>query len=872
MEKQKLLTCPIRGQLTAATLAKDGMTTTEEARRIDFLKFLLKRRYPKNQISVETVILKNLGESGRNKLRADVIVYDESVHTIATLSSEEQLNHAILVAEIKRDSAKKASGISCQLKPAMSQLPGLKLIGVYWDDVNRLLFVKKLVKKRTDDFVEIVEDSLEHLPSYGSAYKSKPITVSQLSSPDNLVATLFSIANVMRSQGVNDEHLRYKETVKLILARYCDERAAAASRSKELGLQVLPGLDVTFRNRVDKIYATAAKRYSKAKSLFHPTAGSELPDRTLRDIVKAVQGIAFAEAGNEIMQQVFLSFVPAVFKKNLDQFFTPLTLIEAMVEFVDIGPNDKIADPAMGTGDFLTAAMEVRARQGDADIIQRVFGMDVDPKAFELAVINMILNKDGQSNLAQGDSIQDHSRWNGEIDVALCNPPFGEKSLENRANVLQSYDLGHLWTFDANRKKWNKTETILDSQQLGILFIERCFKLLAPGGRMAIILPEGYLCTGSYGYVRQWILENMRLVTLVELPRRIFLKSSADLRSNVVVAQKVAKEGLRQLVRSNYPIQAELVRKVGYKLGAGFSPSVKRQPETGEEIRDEDNHPLLDTDFTGIRERFRHFTVQSKWNASSGAHNAKYTGFKGGRVNEILTHPLLDMKPRRLTPNALENKRKLSAGPHVKLGEIAEIVTDFFDVMSDEGQAHLWRLVEGMDIRANEGVVIPQYPARHWQMAERKGAALFRLRQHDIIVGLVRPERRNIGMLLHTGEDIVGSPDGIAVVRIKPEFQEKYPQRWLFAELRSERSRLQLWTESGGTSYGKLTNTHISDLVIATPPNGEISAVAGRVADWVSSFTSALDVWSSIGSSDDRRPIMNSAIIGLEVGEDANES
>lgn len=720
MKTQSLLTCPIRGPLTAAALAKDGLTTTEEARRIDFLKFLLKRRYPKTQISVETVILKNLGESGRNKLRADVIVYDENIHTIATLSPDEQLNHAILVAEIKRDSAKKASGISHQLKPAMSQLPGLKLIGVYWDDIHRLLFVKKLVKRRTDDFVEIIEDSLEHLPPYGSAYKSKPIKISQLSSPDNLVATLYSVANVMRSQGVNDEHLRYKETVKLILARYCDERSATASRTKELGLQVLPGLDVTFRSRVDKIYATAAKRYSKAKSLFRPTPGSELSDRTLRDIVKAIQGIAFAEAGNEIMQQVFLSFVPAVFKKNLDQFFTPLTLIEAMVEFVDIGPNDKIADPAMGTGDFLTAAMEVRADEGDDDVIQRVFGMDVDPKAFELAVINMILNKDGQSNLALADSIQDHSRWNGEIDVALCNPPFGEKSLENRASVLQSYDLGHQWTFDVNRKKWNKTEAILDSQQLGILFIERCFKLLAPGGRMAIILPEGYLCTASYGYVRQWLLDNLRLVTLVELPRRIFLKSNADLRSNVLVAQKVAKDGLKRLVRGDYPIQAELVRKVGYKLGAGFSPIVKRQPETGEEIRDEENHPLVDTDFNGIRERFRRFTISSKWNRITGAQKTKANTFKGGRVADILSHPLLDMKPRRLTSNALENKQKLFAGPHVKLGEIADIVTDLFDVMSGDGPTQLWRLVEGMDIRANEGVVIPQYPARHWQGGRKK--------------------------------------------------------------------------------------------------------------------------------------------------------
>lgn len=187
-----------------------------------------------------------------------------------------------------------------------------------------------------------------------------------------------------------------------------------------------------------------------------------------------------------------MSFVPAVFKKSLDQFFTPLSLVEAMVGMTEVGPNDNVADPAMGTADFLSAAMASRQAVGDEDIVNRVYGADADAMAFELAIVNMILHKDGQSNFLNEDSIQNHDRWAGTMGVVFCNPPFGEKSVERRPEVLQHYELGHVWKEKAG--KLLKTDDLLPSQHLVILFIEKCYKMLKENGRLAIILPEGYLC------------------------------------------------------------------------------------------------------------------------------------------------------------------------------------------------------------------------------------------------------------------------------------------------------------------------------------------------------------------------------------------
>ena len=103
-----LLHCPIRGPLNVLALAKDGLTATEEARRIDFLRFLLERDYPEQNIAVETLIIKELGESGRNKLRSDVIVYNSATNELQDLPLADRLKRAILVAEIKRDSKKAA--------------------------------------------------------------------------------------------------------------------------------------------------------------------------------------------------------------------------------------------------------------------------------------------------------------------------------------------------------------------------------------------------------------------------------------------------------------------------------------------------------------------------------------------------------------------------------------------------------------------------------------------------------------------------------------------------------------------------------------------------------------------------------------------
>lgn len=845
MQQNSNLVCPIRGQLGAAHFATDGFTISEEARRIDCITYLLKKKYPPENFKCETTIIKNIGNEGRNSLRADIVIYDVPEAKVKNLDETNRNKHIILISEIKRESKAKKKAVTFQLEPALRLIDKPFLYGVYWDDINRHLYIKKIENNQT----LITRDELGNIPEYGDSYRYKKLKYKDLIKPEDISATLLDIANTLRSNHINDESARYRETVKLLLAKYIDER-----ESKETGcdliLQVVSGMDTSFMERVEKLYKRTARIYSKAKTIFSQKT-PDLEEKTLREIVQKVQGLNLLDSSSDSMQHVFMTFVPAVFKKDLDQYFTPLTLVNCMVNVLKPGPNDKVADPAMGTADFLTATMQYRLAMNDGQVINRVYGTDKDRQAYELAIINMILNKDGQTNLHNYDSIEKHNLWQGQMDVALCNPPFGSRTIEINASVLMNYELGHVWEYADG--KWIKTNEVAKSQQLGILFIERCFKLLAEGGRLGIILPEGYLCTASYGYLRQWILDNLKIIGLVELPRRIFLKSDADLRSNILFAVKDTDN------KDSYPIHSELVRKVGYKLGRGFFPIPLRDPDTGLEKRDSQNNLLIDTDFNRVKDNFLKFIKISTDSDSSE--------WRGATASDILEHPLLDMKPRRLCYKALSNIRRIKRGSHERLCDIADVIDETILFSTRHNESDLIHLIEGQDIRAVEGVVVLKGKEKRWEVEVRKTDKGYEVNQKDIIIGLVRPERRNIGLYMHDAKNVYASPDGVAVIRERENLRDNFPIAWIFQALRTEPCRIQFWTESGGTSYGKLTLDQIKNVLIPVDSFDNIQDIKKDVEDWAKSINDANKLFNNIWSAHDKVAILNSPITGLESGD-----
>lgn len=130
--------------------------------------------------------------------------------------------------------------------------------------------------------------------------------------------------------------------------------------------------------------------------------------------------------------------------------------------------------------------------------------------------MNMVMNNDGSGNILQNDSLLPPHEWTDEVkdglcnlfdlpkgsirqhkdialfDVVITNPPFGTKLPIKDSNILEQFDLGHIWKRDTNGGTY-KTNTLVSSRAPEVLFIERCWQFLKPGGRMAIVLPDAIL-------------------------------------------------------------------------------------------------------------------------------------------------------------------------------------------------------------------------------------------------------------------------------------------------------------------------------------------------------------------------------------------
>ncbi len=133
------LVCPVRGRLKAKARSVDGLTPTEERFRVEMLRHLIDRGYPRENIRVEAVI-KRFGNAGRNSFRADVAVLDVPVSAIPDADVDTLLKHAVVLGEVKRDHSGAATAKAYQVKPMLDFAVRDDCVALYWDDVEHRVY------------------------------------------------------------------------------------------------------------------------------------------------------------------------------------------------------------------------------------------------------------------------------------------------------------------------------------------------------------------------------------------------------------------------------------------------------------------------------------------------------------------------------------------------------------------------------------------------------------------------------------------------------------------------------------------------------------------------------------------------------------
>lgn len=197
------------------------------------------------------------------------------------------------------------------------------------------------------------------------------------------------------------------------------------------------------------------------------------------------------------------------------QFRTPRHIIQLMVELTRPTPKDIICDPASGSCGFLVVAGEyLRDNHPELfnDAVARehfhhgmFHGYDFDNTMLRIGSMNMALHGVDNPDIRYKDSLaQDHAGDEEKYSLILANPPFaGSLDYENTAKDLQAI------------VKTKKTE---------LLFLALFLRLLKPGGRAAVIVPDGVLFGSSKAHkaLRQMLVEEQKLDGVISLPAGAF--------------------------------------------------------------------------------------------------------------------------------------------------------------------------------------------------------------------------------------------------------------------------------------------------------------------------------------------------------------
>lgn len=207
------------------------------------------------------------------------------------------------------------------------------------------------------------------------------------------------------------------------------------------------------------------------------------------------------------------------------EFYTPRGVTQFMVDIINPQLGEKILDPACGTGGFLTAAIEnMRKETGsitDRTLLQNsVRGIEVKPLPHLLAITNLILHDVEVPEITYDDTLAREItsiKKKEQVDIVLANPPFGGVVSEGMEKNVQ---------------------TKFQTKESADLFLLYIIRFLKPGGRAAIVLPDGSLTgDGVKARIREKWLQDCNLHTIVRLPNSVF-KPYATVATNLLFFTK----------------------------------------------------------------------------------------------------------------------------------------------------------------------------------------------------------------------------------------------------------------------------------------------------------------------------------------------
>ncbi len=423
------------------------------------------------------------------------------------------------------------------------------------------------------------------------------------------------------------------------------------------------------RGRVTRLIDEIAKKYQDTLFKDNPPRIT-LSDRALGFIVGELAKYDLGRTALDAKGAAYQELVKHNIRGDRGQYFTPRGAVDLMVAMLDPLPDERVMDPACGTGGFLVSTLKhldakLRAAsdialddESTAEFLSvqealrafvehNLFGADFDPFLVRAAQMNVLMASNGQARVFNMNSLEfpaghlqgvAQARGKadlGSMDVVMTNPPFGSNIPITDPNILKHFALAHTWerTEDGG---FRNTGRLQGSVAPEVLFIERCLDWLKPGGRTGIVLPDGILGNPGDEYIRWWLLRHCWVLASVDLPVEVFIvEANVNILTSLLFLKKktdeeVRAEDLGQTI--DYPVFMAVAEKVGFDRRG--NTLYKRGPD-GEELIEEVEHrervrvggksvvrmlrrkeKTLDDDLPRIAEAYRVFRAE---NAVPGA-------------------------------------------------------------------------------------------------------------------------------------------------------------------------------------------------------------------------------------------------------------
>ncbi|QNB45467.1 N-6 DNA methylase [Thermanaerosceptrum fracticalcis] len=525
---------------------------------------------------------------------------------------------AICVIEFKRNDKKIEQVFNSQIKASIKEPDANFVLGIYYD-TGRLYLFKKVNNEITrydnsknflssqrilEKYQLEITDPYYLIPSFKNLIKRNSTTIinkRELKVEDldivhtitdeNIKLALSHILRTLESVSLFNEE-GYQILIQMIAIKIFDEKQSDLHGSyirffvddSEILRDTLSNKDVqSFITRMQDLYSEAKRYYKNILSTSRIDWKNIRHVRVVTEIVRQFEKYSFVRSRRgDLYQLVFYNFATKFKKDENAQFLTPLPIIEFMVNIVNPRRTETVCDPCCGIGDFLSMSyVNANAKLDDRNL----YGFDKDYDMTVLAQLNMLLNGDGNAVIKyvpDSGSINQKLSTEGEIvtlnndehrfgnwdnwfdttelmkyDVILTNPPFGKGrslDLSNPAhrNLAELYELYQLYV-EENPKS---------GLDLGVVFLENAVRTIKEGGRFGIVLSNSIASNNTWTFVREWLMKNVRLVALFDLPPNVFAETGVN--TTIIVAYKPSKNRLNELIENNYSVFVREIHNVGY--------------------------------------------------------------------------------------------------------------------------------------------------------------------------------------------------------------------------------------------------------------------------------------------------------------------